>query len=814
MKNTCLILSIILLNSFLANAQWSNRYTKVDGFGHHVYLEGYELPVLNSGPTDAAPSPMNDEIAFAAKGYLWLMNLETQEAKRITSSPFVDSSPNWSPDGDKIVFVRDNSLNTQIVSLDLNTLKETILVSTEALELNPIFSKDGNKVFYSSARNGSLDLWEINLKTLQNKVITTEKSLERLPVPTIDGKSIVYLHKEGFSYDAIKVLDVEKGTSTPLIEENFTSQASFSLAPDDKTLVYTWPNGDDYELNILNIEIPKSRMLLTKSEGLPLTPKFSADGLSIYYSENNTNEVSELKNISVYGGSPKVIPIKKWNWGEETGKLKITSRVDGKVEPVRMSITNNTGHPVIPDNTRVHSEGQNGIIFFYSPGEIEIEVPLEKLNITVTRGFSTEAKTISIKFDKSFTETEINLDRIWNARENGWYAADNHFHLNYGGTYQLEPKDILLDMKAEEIDVAFPLVANLGNRFLEEELFDFSYESDYIISIGQEIRSHFLGHLNLIGTEELYWPWVWGPYYDIYEADDRQNAQPLDFARDKGGLGGYVHPVSERDPFAKPGSSSVPVALVADSVLGHTDILEVGCLWTDEIGTSALWHELLNLGIPVALSAGSDVMNNLHRTMAIGATRVYVKPQDDFTLDSFLKALKNGRSFVSNGPQVLFTVEDKEVGDVVQSKNKKAKWELTVHSPVAYDKVEIFVNGEVVWSKKSKKGNNQTYKGTLDIPKGGWVTARVSGTTSEWPMMDSFIFAESSPIWFGEIGSTTPTSKASAAQKLLNILKDSIIDLNEGYGENYTPELDAHFAKAQEKLINIIKSTDRLKTKG
>ncbi|MGB5318369.1 hypothetical protein, partial [Eudoraea sp.] len=62
------IFSLFLLLSFSAQAQWSNRYPLVDGFGHHVYLEGHELPVLNSGPTDPAPSPSNDEVVFSAKG--------------------------------------------------------------------------------------------------------------------------------------------------------------------------------------------------------------------------------------------------------------------------------------------------------------------------------------------------------------------------------------------------------------------------------------------------------------------------------------------------------------------------------------------------------------------------------------------------------------------------------------------------------------------------------------------------------------------------------------------------------------------------
>ena len=63
--------------------------------------------------------------------------------------------------------------------------------------------------------------------------------------------------------------------------------------------------------------------------------------------------------------------------------------------------------------------------------------------------------------------------------------------------------------------------------------------------------------------------------------------------------------------------------MVADGVLGAFDLLEVACLWSDEIGTSRLWYRFLNIGVPIAPSGGTDVMNNLYRTMAVGTTRVY-----------------------------------------------------------------------------------------------------------------------------------------------------------------------------------------------
>ena len=115
------------------------------------------------------------------------------------------------------------------------------------------------------------------------------------------------------------------------------------------------------------------------------------------------------------------------------------------------------------------------------------------------------------------------------------------------------------------------------------------------------------------------------------------------------------------------------------------------------------------------------------------------------------------------------------------------------------------MNGDLVWTKKNKKGKgNQSYKGSVEIPSGGWITVRVSGGESEWPMMDSYPFAESSPIWFGAIGSTMPISKIESAKKLLKALNISEQRLKDGYGDNPIPNLLAHFDNARQKLLKII----------
>lgn len=806
MTAKALLVFLTILFPVAAFSQWTNQYPKVDGYGHHVYLEGYELPILNAGPMDPAPGPAGDQLVFSARGWLWLMDLSSGNARRITNSGGIDSRPEWSPSGSDIVFIRDSGSQLSIVSINVNSGKERVLVEVEAINLDPVFSPDEKFVYYSSAENGPLELWRVSLDSLQREQVTTSehlrgRPLKRRPLILADDVLLLYLNKYD-GRDFIEVHNTLTNTSTQLVEDRLTAQADMSLSPDRRFLAYTWPYDGGHELRLTSLAAPDTSILLTRSLSMPLAPAFSHDGNWIYFAEANDEQRTELKRINARGGPVETIRINEMDWRARTGTLSIKTAIGGKAAAVRMNVLDANGHPIIPESGAVRSEGQNGRVFFYSDGTIELTAPVGKFTVSAVQGFETPVVAEEVEIRRNgTTSVTLDLEPVWDASENGWYSSDNHFHLNYGGTYRMAPGDIVLDLKGEGLDLAFPLLANLHNRFLQEDLWGWSYEEGPIIEFGQEIRPHFLGHVMQMGSDELFWPWIWGPGYQVYGDDDRINAMPLRHAREHGGLGGYVHPVAVADPMTPESASSVPTGFVADAVLGEIDFIELACLWTDEVGTGALWHEVLNIGVPLAASAGSDVMNDYYRTMAIGATRVYVKPDGRLTSSSFRKSLKEGKSFVSNGPLLEFEVAGNGPGEVVDSSDGMVSWSANVHSALPFERLQIYVNGTVV---ETLEGNTQagskSFQGSLQVPEGGWVTARVMGENSGWPAMDSYLYAESSPVWFGEVGSTDSVAARQSAQNLLMLLDVAEKNLKAGYGNAPIPNLLEHFNKARVRL--------------
>ncbi len=519
-----------------AAGQWTNRYPKVEGYSHHVYLEGYELPVLTNGPMDPAPSPDGARIAFASRGWIWIMDLSTGLARRLTSGREIDARPAWSPGGELIAFVRDDSEDTEIVWVEVDTGAEAGRVDTPAIELDPAFSADGTKIFYSSGVAGTLDLWAVDLASGERRPVTDSPGIEVKPQPA--WRSLLYLSKGGGS-DRVVVRTGEVPEPRTVLEGSIASMARPALSPDGAVVAVNWPAQNGWDLRLMSVSDPGPSILLY-SGGLPLAPAWHPDGEWLYFSEADDRERMHLKRVRAAGGPSEAVAVTGWDWGEPTGRLRIKTALEGGGVPVpaRLEVLDGSGHPAVPGESPARFDGQSGRTYFYSPGVIEVTVPAGTATLSAVQGLATPEVSVTVAVGAGgVAEAEIVLSPLWDAGAEGWTTGEHHFHLNYGGPYDLSPGDLAPMMRGEALDFATPLLANLHNRFEDQDLWMWQKsDASPFIRFGQETRSHFLGHLGLIGINELFWPWVWGPGYEVYGEDDRPNADALRHARSQAGF--------------------------------------------------------------------------------------------------------------------------------------------------------------------------------------------------------------------------------------------------------------------------------------
>lgn len=805
---TAFIFLTLIASAPGAIAQWTNHYPKLDDFGHHVYLEQHELPITAHGITDPAPSPDGNSIAIASKGWIWLLDINSRVAKRITSGEFVDSRPRWSPDGKYIAFVRDKGSDTAVVIKNLHSGKEQ-LIDSDTIDLDPEFSQNGKTLYYTSGQSGSLELYQREIASGSEQKITDLAQVVRHTRRVANNAGIVYLH--GLRQNRVlRHRDFVAGTDEVVQSQTLTYHLTADMHPSINLMVYSAPIDNDYHLFTMDLNHTNVTNRLTDGASFALTPTFSADGNHIYFVNLVENRQFQLNQIPTHGGKPKVIAVKQWDYGVKTGSLALSIiNNDNQADVARVSIESDSGHPVANPVGPTLVDPQTGRSYFYVDKNLTLKLPSGRYDIVATKGPTTTLFSTSVKVRKAkVTNVDISLTRLWDSNKAGYTSADFHVHLNGDGHHRATHKDALLQMQGEDLNYLAPMSWNRWERRIDSQLVgtDTQLKNQQIVQ-GQEIRSHFHGHVGLLNVKEPFSPWFFGHYFPALGNTDMSNSDVFAYANKVGAFATYVHPVvTDGDPFTEENINEIPLELVSDGVLEPHMGLELVCAWTSPLGTSNLWYRLLNIGQPVSAMSGTDGWIDFHRTPAVGTGRAYVRAlESEISSDPVVAGAMAGRSFVTTGPSLLFNVNDSMPGDVVLSGEQK--YSLTIATTAALGTVEIIINGQVVHTLKAvKAGQTKTYEGTVNLPEGGWVAARAFATEQQadsWPTMHARPFAHSSPIWINNIGSTSEVAKKAAVEDLLRALDAAENTAREAYQALDMPKLYRRFEQARTKLIKM-----------
>jgi hypothetical protein len=324
----------------------------------------------------------------------------------------------------------------------------------------------------------------------------------------------------------------------------------------------------------------------------------------------------------------------------------------------------------------------------------------------------------------------IPLSRWSSMADRGWYSGDIHIH-------HISPKTCRLEMDAEDLNVANILTSDFTQDKAEfEGRLNANSGGRSLIYVTQEFRNDHLGHLCLLNLKKLIEPvTTMSPYsYPLHASvADRVHAQ-----------GGYVS--WAHFPSMPSLESPLDVAMEKLDGLEILGVLEPRELpvylrkYVPEMSANSglrMWYRYLNCGFELTATAGTDKMTTF---VTVGANRVYAHVDGEFRYESWMQALKRGRTFVSNNPLLTFTVNRQEAGARLKLDSRTNRV-LEIHarseSMLPYDKLEIVRNGEVIASA-TPSGPRRTAEIKLEHPLrgSGWIAARAMEDLGRYPGVD------------------------------------------------------------------------------
>jgi hypothetical protein len=355
--------------------------------------------------------------------------------------------------------------------------------------------------------------------------------------------------------------------------------------------------------------------------------------------------------------------------------------------------------------------GDEGGFYWLVAGASTMALPTGEWEVRVWKGpeYLNTRQAFVVEPDATNTVT-VPMARWESMAARGWWSGDAHIHSRLMSDRDAER--LMLLMEASDLHVGNVVrMGNYARTYFEQRGFGPEFRvqrGQRALVPGQEDPRGSHGHslaLNINHavrdqSKYLFTDWV-----------ARETAKA-------GGIYGNAH--VQYNGFNVRRDMTM---LMPQDLTHFGEVLQIGLLGTD------LYYDFLNLGYKMTAAAGSDVPFG----HAFGEVRYYVYTGGtELDVDAWFDAMKAGRTFVSNGPMIEFTVNglgpgaDIAIGEGDKLHLSANAWSAPLEKK-ALANLSIYQHGRVI---ASADGGRDIHELTLDleIPGGfgSWLTAQAT----------------------------------------------------------------------------------------
>jgi Tol biopolymer transport system component/DNA-binding winged helix-turn-helix (wHTH) protein len=221
---------------------------------------------------------------------IYVMDADGGNQIRLTRSNGVDSTAAWSPDGNLIAFAsnRDtgpsyNPYNLDIYVMNADGSNVRRIVDDPEYDVSPQWSPDGRKILFVTGRNGNFDVYEMNADGTDQKNLTPDSDqADGAAIWSLDGNNIAFSRRiEGNAQ--IFVMDADGG-NLKQVTHNAANSELPTWSPDGSRLVFQTEQDGNWEIYTVSVDGELAQ--LTDDAADDVSPDWSPDGNRIAFSSN------------------------------------------------------------------------------------------------------------------------------------------------------------------------------------------------------------------------------------------------------------------------------------------------------------------------------------------------------------------------------------------------------------------------------------------------------------------------------------------------------------------------------------------------
>ncbi len=190
-------------------------------------------------------------------------------------------TPNWSPDGRRLVYVSFERRSPAIYVQDVYTKKRTRLSSFQGLNSSPSWSPDGSKIAVTLSKDGNPEIYYYDLNAKNWVRVTSNSAIDTEPSWSSDSRSILFTSERGGQAQIYRY-NLDNGQTSRITYQGAVNLSAKAIPGSNALIVITRANG----YRVARVDSDGSLYMLTTSQ-LDETPSVSPNGSMIIYSTIN-----------------------------------------------------------------------------------------------------------------------------------------------------------------------------------------------------------------------------------------------------------------------------------------------------------------------------------------------------------------------------------------------------------------------------------------------------------------------------------------------------------------------------------------------
>ena len=233
-----------------------------------------DVTTIRDGATEFSVSPNEEEVAFVARGEVFVANVEFGTTKRITNTPEQERSVTWGDDNRTLYFASERNKSWNIYKASIDREEEDGFANATIINEDEVVA-DQHETFQ--------------------------------PLCSPDGKKLAYLRNR----TQLMVLDIESGGSKELIpaKQNFSysdGDIQYSWSSDSNWLTATYHGRESWTTEIAAVNLESGEITnLTESGYAESAPSFAKGNQALLYVSDRYGERSHAS----WGGEVDVIAV-------------------------------------------------------------------------------------------------------------------------------------------------------------------------------------------------------------------------------------------------------------------------------------------------------------------------------------------------------------------------------------------------------------------------------------------------------------------------------------------------------------------------